>query len=182
MKILIVTPLYPPDTEPMAKYVKELAKRLSVKHKIAILTYGHIPEKVSDVNVITVGKNKPILVRLFLFTMKLLIMSFKKDIIYVQNGPSVEIPIGFLANIIKKLMVLRIGDEIAEKRSYKNKIIIFFKNIARKKFKFIIKDSPLQKPELFPFKEAPSKKLEEYQKSWDEHIDSLNKIFQNAKS
>ena len=68
MKILIVTPLYPPDIAGHSAYVKELALRLREAHTVTILAYNHIPEKIEGVNIITIQKHLPTLVRLFLCT------------------------------------------------------------------------------------------------------------------
>ena len=60
MKIVLATPLYPPDTEPTALYC-ELAKRLGQEkhHQVTIVTYG-APRTNTWVAIIAVDKNKPL--------------------------------------------------------------------------------------------------------------------------
>src|SRR3989344_1419984 len=93
MRILIATPLFPPDIEPSARYIKELAARLKARHQVTILAFTRLPEAIPGVTILSVDKKKPRLVRIFTFFIKALVALQTNDIVYVQNGPSVELPI-----------------------------------------------------------------------------------------
>jgi hypothetical protein len=198
MKITLATPLYPPDIAEPASYIKELAKRISEKHEITIVTYGKLPEKINNVNIVMINKHLPLLARLFLYLVSLVRAAKKTDIIYAQNGPATELPSAVAAVLTKKKLILRFGDNLALNRSQNKKIFYFTKAIAEKTAKFIITadiskterqkkqklitlKNPLPRPEIIPFEQKPEKQINEYEKSWHEHINELEKIFQNAK-
>ena len=110
MRILIVTPLYPPDTAGHAPYVKELAKRLSSKHEICILIYGYIPEHVSGATIVTIQKKLFAPLRLFQYTYTLWKLSSTADVVYVQNGASVELPTLVVSLLSGTRFILRLAD------------------------------------------------------------------------
>lgn len=91
MKIILATPLYPPDIAEPAPYVKELASRLCDKHDVTIVAYSSIPEEIPGVKIMAVSKRQPLLIRLVKYTYTLFKTSRGADIIYVQNGPSVDL-------------------------------------------------------------------------------------------
>jgi hypothetical protein len=68
MRILLASPLYPPDIAEPAPYVKELALRLSASHSVTVLTYGKHPETIERVRMHSVDKSTPRLVRLKAYT------------------------------------------------------------------------------------------------------------------
>ena len=65
MKIILATPLYPPEIEDFATYVKELVKRLREKHKIVIVAYASAAEEITGVRLIAVSKHSPLIFRIF---------------------------------------------------------------------------------------------------------------------
>ncbi len=110
MRILLVTPLYPPDIKEPAPYVKELANRLSVNHAVTVLAYNHLPEAITGVQIITIEKSDVLLVRLVRFFQALRDLARDADVLYMQNGPSVELPILLLSLFVRKPIYLRLGD------------------------------------------------------------------------
>lgn len=102
MRILIVTALYPPEINATATYCKELAKRLTAKsNKVTVLTYTTLPEELSKVQIIKVNKQFPLPVRLIVFSLKLFLASRKVDIIHVENGSSVGLPVAVMSIFLK---------------------------------------------------------------------------------
>ena len=179
MKILIATPLYPPDIAPSAQYVKELAKRLAAeKHSVSIIAYARIPEKVSGVQIIAVDKNKPLLLRIIAFLFALWRVARATDIIYAQNGPSVELPIALVSLATSAPIIIGVSDKNAYKRTCENKMPKFINNFIISRARKTIADMPMEKPEILPFKEQSARKQEGYRLSWENHICSLIKIFQ----
>ena len=177
MKILIATPLYPPEIGGPAPYTKELARRLAKKHEVKILTYSLIPEHVENVEIVTVNKQLPKLIRLAKYTKKLLKYSRNADIVYAENGTSVELPIVFLSLLSDKAFVIHLGDKMVleniKKRFYPKLIY----RIVTKKACELIEESPKNRPEISPFSDFPKKEMGEYNDSWSKHINLLLSIF-----
>jgi len=118
MKIIIATPLYPPEIETLASYVKELATRLKKYHEITIVAYASTAEKISGVKLITVSKHLPLLIRLFMYTFVLLKASKCADIIYAQNSATS----GFASIIVQKLRKIPVIINFAEHEAWKRAI------------------------------------------------------------
>ncbi len=182
MKIVLVTPLFPPDIGGGAPYVKELAKQLVLQnHEITVLTYGCLPEDVSGVSFVCVNKKYPLPIRLFLYTLALLRVARKNDVIYAQNGPSTELPIWLIKIFLKTPLIIHIGDKAAHEHAQKH---MFKKSIERFVFRHarkIITDSPQKRPEILPFKPYPEKAFSEYNTSWESHVEMLNNLFKHVK-
>jgi len=118
MKIIIATPLYPPEIETLASYVKELATRLKEYHEITIVAYASTAEQISGVKLITVSKHLPLLIRLFMYTLVLLKASKHADIIYAQNTATS----GFASVIVQKLRKIPVVINFAEHEAWKRAI------------------------------------------------------------
>lgn len=102
MRITIVTPLYPPDLGKLAIYTKELATQLTKQHAVQLVTYSELPETIPGVQIFSVSKQLPLLIRLFTFTARLWRASHQTDLLYVCDGASVGLPslmIGWLRGI-----------------------------------------------------------------------------------
>lgn len=177
MKIVIATPLYPPDIEPVAVYTKELARRLSKKHEVTVVAYSHIPEQIPGVTIVSIEKNLPLIVRLVRFTFALLNLSKRADIYFVENGSSVELPALFLRMIARPNIIMHLGDQAAHKWSKTKKMRGLIENLSQKAAKRVISESPLSKPEILPFEPPPTVALGAYEESWVKHLAELENIF-----
>ncbi len=181
MKILLATPLFPPDIGGAAPYVKELARRLAEEnHDVTVLTYGHLPEQVRGVSFVCVHKKHPLPFRLVRYTFTLFKTALRNEIIYAQNGASVELPTLLLKLFLKTPLVIHIGDYAAHEYAGRH---VFIRNIERFAFQQAYKtitDSPKKRPEILPFKPYPKKAFDEYNASWREHIEMLHTIFKHA--
>lgn len=118
MKIILATPLYPPEIGGPATYVKELAERLRDEHEITIVAYASTSEKVPGTKLITVSKRRLLPVRLLKFTYVLYKAAQNADVIYVQNAVAAGLP----AVLVKALtgipvVVKFVGDEAWERAS-----------------------------------------------------------------
>lgn len=198
MRILLATPLYPPDIAEPAPYVKEAAERLSKDHTVSILAYNHIPEEVTGVRTIAVEKNRPVFIRLYNYIRALYLESKKVDIVYIQNGPSVELPLIIISLLTHTPFVFRLGDETAlchAVESWGHRILL---SLAVRRARITItheKSSdyilhlssiftanvidiprPHNRPEILPFEPYPHAAFSAYTTSWDDHIESLSKI------
>lgn len=182
MKIVIPTPIFPPEIGGPATYVYELAKRLSTEHEIIIITFTQDPQPVKNTNVVSISLHKHFLGILFR-QLKLAIAIYKygknSDIIYAQ-GPVV---VGFTSTIIgtalnKPTIIKFVGDiawEEAERRgeteldleaflnkkkkSLSIKIILWFQQLILKKVRRIIVPSNYLKKILIRFYEIKADRI-----------------------
>jgi hypothetical protein len=201
MRILIATPLYPPDIAGHAPYVKELASRLKSEHQVTIIAYNHIPEHIPNVRFIIIEKNLLLPIRVLLFTYKLFVASLSADIVFVQNGASTELPMIAASLLTRTPYILRLGDEKplcwAQQNFLYRKILEFalrsakkiithsatspcsadFKNADAIRSKIIDIERPLPRPEILPFSEYPHDAQTAYETSWADHKLKLNTLF-----
>jgi hypothetical protein len=174
MKIVLATPLYQPDVEPVAVYCKEFARRLAeAGHTVIVATYGNLPEKVPGVTVITTDKRQLIFTRITNYTVTLWKVARDADVIYAQNGASVELPLILIAPIIKKPIIFLSIDTNATKQAEKNFFFNILARAIRHRAHLTINRIPPQKPEILPFEARPEKVLVEYEAAWKEHIRQL---------
>lgn len=118
MRILLVTPLYPPDLGSLAFYCKELAKRLSETQEIALLTYGSHPEQIPGVTIHFVPKNIPIVLRVIKFTIRLWREAKNNDVLLVSDGASVGLP-AFIVHWLRGIPYIR---QVTEDESWERAV------------------------------------------------------------
>jgi len=202
MRILIATPLYPPDIAEPAPYVKELAQRLLFKHHITILTYNYIPEIIPGVHIISIPKYAILPIRLIRYTYKFWSEARKVDYVYIQNGPSTELPLIFISFFIKARCILRLGDEASLTHALKNIYRKTLLRLALHRADFVITHCnsspcttklkemisgitsydiprPLPRPEILPFVPYPTLAFELHNRTWQEHIHDIQNLLEN---
>ncbi len=175
MRLVIATPLYPPDIAEPAPYVKELARRLSPIHEVTIVAYGSHPEQVGGVRIIAVDKHKPLPLRLIAFFFALAKASSRADVLLVENGASVELPAGILARLKRIHVVLHIGDAAAHERIKYNPTLARIESFLTARAHCVLEDKPLPHPEVLPF--APKPDQTAYDASWESHLTALTSCF-----
>lgn len=180
MKIVLASPLYPPDIAEPAPYVKELAKRLSSGHSVTIVTYGHLPEKVANVSIIVVSKREMLAIRLIAYTMALWRAAKNADVVYAQNGPSVELPIAIVWFFLRRPLVMHVGDKAAHHYAARRPLRYLIEQLAIKSAQNVITESPLSRPEILPLEEPPTAQLSAYESSWGAHVRALLSTFGHA--
>lgn len=180
MKLVLATPLYPPDVAEPAPYVKELAARLQETDDVTVIAYGHLPETVTGVRIVTVSKRRPLPIRLIAFTFALLRAARKADILYVQNGPSVELPAALVSLFARAPLIVRIGDKPAHERAKRRPLLGAIERFARKRAREVVTDSPLPRPEILPFAPRPAAAFDAFERSWKGHADALRDTFSHA--
>lgn len=62
-RIIIATPLFPPETGDAARWAKRRAAELVKEHETVVVAYGHLPESVSGVRIIEIDKRSALVVR-----------------------------------------------------------------------------------------------------------------------
>lgn len=180
MNIVLATTLYPPDIEEPAAYTKELARRL-VGHgnTVTVVTYGRIPEVLPGVTVITVNKRRPLPVRLVAYTHALWRAAQTADVVCAQNGASVELPLVMLS-LSKNNIVLHVGDARALEHAKTNTLLGVIHRLAVARARALVPECPPPRPEVLPFDPPNLKADQEYQRSWEEHLENLLKQFRHA--
>ncbi len=198
MRILIVTPLYPPDIAPQAVYVKEFAKRYAAYAEITILAYAHIPEAIDGVTSISVPKDRPLFLRLLHFTWALWRAAKMSDLLFIQNGASVELPASIVSFFVRIPRIVMMSDISAyasgENRALLQKIqnlllrrathMVYEKSIVPKKKwlqKSTILSLPKDRPEIISFKPYPTQDFLVYEEAWKQHLEALTHIFTYGK-
>ncbi len=114
-KVLLATPLYPPEIGGPATYTKELSARLE-GHAITILAYADNAETQPKTELHTVSKRQPLLVRLIRFFFAALTLVKKNDVIYVQNAMAAGLPVMLACALRGRPYIVKfVGDEAWER-------------------------------------------------------------------
>lgn len=167
MKIVLATPLYPPEVADAAVYVKELARRLTQNHKVTVVAYAHLPEQMPGVTVVAVDKRRPRLARLRAFRKALVHASHTADAVIAINGVSVELPI-LLSSLPKTIFCL--ADKAAHERAR------LIERFAFARACMVVREVPDTKPEILPLEPEPKEALAVWERAWQEHLRTLENI------
>lgn len=178
MRVILATPLFPPDIGGAAPYSKELAERLAkAGHAVTVVTYGHLPEPVEGVEIIPVDKRQPLPVRLFRFASELRQAVRRADIIYAENGPSVEVPLLLTLLFSRTPLIFHIGDPAAHEYAQQHFLRRMIENLVIRRAKTVIEEKPHERPEILPFQPYPQEELDAYERSWNAHMRKLTNTF-----
>ncbi|MEK7604862.1 MAG: hypothetical protein AAB442_03660 [Patescibacteria group bacterium] len=180
MRILVVTPLYPPEIAEPAPYVKELVTRLAAQHEVTLLAYTHLPEKVPGVRMLTVEKRRVLPLRLLSFFFALSRASRNADMIYAMNGMSVELPVFLTSFLPHRQVVLACSDPVAVRQAQTRWLARLVAHLAQSRARACIHTFPFPRPEIIPFEPYPSIAFSSYEHSWSEHLELLHDTFTHA--
>jgi hypothetical protein len=171
MKIVVVAPFFPPDVESPAPYVKTLVAKLAAQHEVTVVLYGHLPERVPGVRFVCTDKRRPLVPRLSAYTRALLATMRNADVVYAENGPSVELPILIASFLTRTPYVLHEGDLRARKVAHSSFGLrhVLTRLVIRRAAK-LVESLPHERPELLPFAPEPTEVLAAYHTSWDTHL------------
>ncbi|MBU6323782.1 MAG: hypothetical protein KGI41_02790 [Patescibacteria group bacterium] len=169
MRIVIATPLYPPEIADAAAYAKELARRLAKDHAVTVVAYAHLPEELPGVRVVTVEKRQPRFARLRAFRSALARESKDADAVIAINGASVELPLILAHFPAPALFVL--ADASAHARAG------LLERFARGRARAVVGSVPAQKPEILPLEPEPTAALAAWNATWHAHLVQFEKIF-----
>ena len=119
MKILIATPLWPPELGGPANYAKNLAKEfVSAGHEVGIVSFAKEISRTSpqDLKLVSfVSLKFPSGLRHFLFFCKLLPKLYKADLCFLLDSFSAGLPAASACLILRKPLILRVeGDFLWE--------------------------------------------------------------------
>ncbi|HEY5383472.1 MAG TPA: hypothetical protein VIJ88_02885 [Candidatus Paceibacterota bacterium] len=149
-----------------------MARRLAETHQVTIVTYGRLPEQVPGVTIIAVDKRRPLLPRLWSYRRALRHAARTSDVVYAQNGPSVELPLLF----VSARKVFHIADVRAHAYASRHFLRGVLEWLVSRSVP-LVKEMPSPKPEILPFAPRPEEALAKWDEEWKNHIDSLNTMF-----
>lgn len=116
MKILIATPIYPPEIGGPATYVKELCGHLSSTHDITIVAYTDECDAFPNTKLIAVSKQQSFFIRFPKYIWETWKASQDADVIYVQNAMASGLPVALVSMVRGTPFVLKfVGDEAWER-------------------------------------------------------------------
>lgn len=116
MRLIIATPIYPPEIGGPATYTKELCERIHDKYDITVIAYTDAHDAFSGTKLISIPKNRPLLTRLVKFTFALYQAAKNADVIYVQNAMAAGLPVAIVKMLTGKPYILKfVGDEAWER-------------------------------------------------------------------
>lgn len=122
MRIILATPIYPPEVGGPATYVVEIAERLKHHHKIVVVAYGEAREPVAGTTLVSVSKKQNLPLRLFRYTLALKRAAKTADLIYVQNAVAAGIPAIVVGAWLRKPVIVKfVGDEAWERATHAHK-------------------------------------------------------------
>lgn len=121
MKIVLATPIYPPEIGGPATYIKEIAERLCGTHSITIVAYASTSEYIPGTKLITVSKQRALPLRLIKYTWVLFRESKNADIIYVQNAMASGLPAVIVSALRRVPVILKFVSDEAWERATQQK-------------------------------------------------------------
>lgn len=175
MKLVIATPFYPPDTEVTAVYAYELAKRLSSRHSVVVVTYGRLPEELPNITVNAVEKRHGRLSRVVAFRNSLSRALRGADALILVNGMSVEAPLACIPHARRIPTARILVDEPAESRANRSVLAKMVKRVLS--YSHVLNTNlPLPRPEILPLAPYPEIEFHTYEQSWESHIATLKQV------
>lgn len=122
MKVLLATPIFPPEIGGPATYTKELSHKLHARHDITILAYTDNPEPLPHVRIHAISKRNPLPIRLWDYFRAAFQEAGDADVIYVQNAMAAGLPIALACMLRRKPFILKfVGDESWERAQHYRK-------------------------------------------------------------
>jgi len=122
MKIVLATPIYPPEIGGPAIYIKELCERIHKKHDITVVAYTDVRNPFPGTKLVSVSKRRPLPIRLIKFFISIWKNSKTADLIYVQNAMAAGLPVALVSILRSKPFVLKfVGDEAWERATQNRK-------------------------------------------------------------
>lgn len=117
MRILLLTPIYPPTVGGPASYAREISERLTPQHSVSVVAYAPkdaVPYGQATLKIIS--GEQPLPLRLLRFTFAALRASKSADVIYAQNAVAAGLPAVIAGMLSRKPVIIKVvGDEAWER-------------------------------------------------------------------
>ena len=175
MTVVMLTPLFPPDTSESAAYVKLLATQLR-DLPLTVLAYGKLPESVEGVEIISIDKSglKINTVARCLYALYL----EKPTRLIAHNGPSSDLPTLLYAMTHPSMKLLYIVSDIdAANRATGRAQRLIIKQLKSRAIGVIslpANSSQYVPAEEMPFSKPDIKRIDTQNKWWEKHIQLVN--------
>jgi hypothetical protein len=142
MKVLISTPLFPPEKNFPAPFSKLFAEHLNVLgNKVVVAAFVDYPEHVEGVKIIAVRKSENIILRLVKFAYSIFVNMKDQEVVVLKQAGISSCLTGIIAKIFGSKVVLIINEDEAEMRIIKQKVnpssflikrVVYLQNIVFK--------------------------------------------------
>jgi len=121
MRILIATGIFPPEIGGPASYAVKLAKQISQKHQVAVITYSPVFSYAGDKElgfpVTRVFNRLPIMIKQAVYLFRLWRLAKDYDIIYAINAVSAGLLASWVARMRKKKLYVKVVGDVAWERA-----------------------------------------------------------------
>jgi len=135
MRVLISTPLFPPEINYPANFAKSFAQNLQTNnHDVTVLAFVNYPESIEGVKIVSVNKNQNIFKRLFIFTNKLFKEVKYHDVVVLKQAGISSLLTALVAKVFGKKIVLKLKEDEARERVEKQHVAKSSFLISRVKF------------------------------------------------
>lgn len=119
MKILLATPVYPPEIGTVPTYVEKLSKHLASRHALTTVAYTSMRNAVEG-KLYGISKRWPLVIRLFLFFITIIRNRHNTDILYAVNAMAAGLPGALACKLTQIPLVIRyLGDESEARKAQK---------------------------------------------------------------
>lgn len=121
MKIVIATPIYPPEIGGPATYTKEIVSLLAKEHEVTVVAYTDDTRNPEGATLLSVSKQSRLPVRLWRFFKAVRKAAKEADVLYVQNAMAAGLPTVLAGKLTGTPVVLKfVGDESWERATQHN--------------------------------------------------------------
>lgn len=174
MRLTIISPLFPPDTAPSSVYAKVLLRMLAkTATTVTGIVYGHIPESVPNVSIVSVPKRQNVWWRLVQMLRAIHAQAPTTNVFIICNGPSTEVPFWFFHVVKRGPYIFVINDTKAavtmSKSWWKRKIHNRLIRNAEGTFIIGSEIETYYPPEIHPLLPQPTQALEKFNNLWQVH-------------
>ena len=197
MKILISTPLFPPEIAYPAKFSKKFARHLvSCGYDVVVATFSDFPEKIENVEIIHVKKSNHLILRLLKFYFLMMQKIKNQDLVILKQAGFSSFITLLVCRLYKVKTILKLKEDEAQIRAlwrvkklqqfiFKNVDFILFENeIIKEKIvsNYNLKNVHIgvlahpNENEIFVQDEEAGKKLDQNIQDWEKYTNEFIKL------
>ena len=174
MNVVMLTPLFPPDTSNSARYVKLLAAKLEIA-SLTLIAYGRLPESVPGVQITNIDKSGSKLSTIYHCIQSLI--SLKPTTLIVHNGPSTELPALLYLILRPTTNLMYIESDSQAALDTKNILFTLIRKNIKKRARTTItlpQDTSSYLPEeKLPFSQTDEHRELSYKDWWEKHLKEI---------
>jgi hypothetical protein len=144
---------------------------------MSVLLFGEHPERAGNTTFYSIPKKNRSLKRLLAFFITLRKLARQVDIIFAESGLSVDVPILALSLVTRTPIVRHRADKHQKHTGLLYKIV---QRVLTARIPLYIEETPLSRPETFPFAQKPTQEIQDFESSWTAHtchVESVCKTY-----